>query len=95
MIAPAFSTASTRCPSARWAWPAVVRCRRWPSSLPTGQRLDARDLIVAVGDLPVDGDRRQVTPDPARGDPPLQVVLGVETRDLARVGVCLPIQDLS
>ena len=67
--------------------PAVVRCRRWRSSLPTGQRLDARDLIVVIGDLPVDGDRRQVTPDPARGGPPLQVALGVETRDLARVGV--------
>ena len=35
MMAPTFSAASTRCPSARWAQPAVVARRRCPRSLPT------------------------------------------------------------
>ena len=50
------------------------------------------DLVVAVDDLPLDGDGRQVAAVLARGDPPLEVVLCIEARDLARVGVGLPIQ---
>ena len=57
-----------------------------------GQRLDAFDLVVAVDDLPVDGNRRQITPVPARGDPPFKVVLRKEARDLARVGVGFAIE---
>ena len=58
-----------------------------------GQRLDAGDLVVAVDDPPVDGDRRQVATDPARGAPPFEVVLLVEARDLSGVGIRLPIQE--
>ena len=58
-----------------------------------GQRLDAFDLVVAVDDLPVDGDRRRVAAHPARGDPSFEVVLRVEACDRACVGVRLPIQE--
>ena len=57
------------------------------------KRLDAFDLVVAVDNPAVGGNPRQVAPDPARGDPPLQVVLGKEARDLARVGVGLPVEE--
>ena len=47
-----------------------------------GQRLDTFDLVVAVDD----------PADLARGDPPFEVILGIETRDLARVGIRLAIK---
>ena len=58
-----------------------------------GQGLDARDLVVAIDDPPVDLDVGQFQPIPAGGNPPLQVVLGVEGGNLPRVGVRLAIQE--
>ena len=57
-----------------------------------GQRHDAFDLVVAVDDLPVDCDPRQVAANPARGDPTFEIVLCIEARDLARVGIRLSVQ---
>ena len=58
-----------------------------------GQSFNALDLVVAVDDLLIDGDGRQVAADLPCGDPPFEVVLGVEARDLARMGVRLPFHE--
>ena len=58
-----------------------------------GQGFDAFDLVVAVDDLPVDGHRGQIAAHPACGDPPLQVVLGIETRNFSGVGIRFPVQE--
>ena len=60
-----------------------------------GQGLDARDLVLAIDDPPVDLDAGQFQPVPAGRDPPLQVVRGVEGGDLPRVGVRLTVEEPS
>ncbi len=57
------------------------------------ERLDALDLIMAVDYLPVDGDGRRVAPDLARRQPPFQVVLRVEARDLPCVSVGFTVEE--
>ena len=58
-----------------------------------GQSLDARDLVVAIDDPPVDLDAGQFQPIPAGGDPPLQVVGGIDSGDLPRVPVRLAVEE--
>ena len=57
------------------------------------QRLDARDLVVAIDDPSVDLDTAQFQPVPAGGDTPLQVVWGIEGREPPCVGVRLAVEE--
>ena len=56
------------------------------------QRLDAVDLVAAIHDLPVDRDVDQSAADRPGRDPALQVLLRIEGRDFARVGVRVTVQ---
>ena len=57
------------------------------------ERLDAVDLVAAVRNLAVDRDVGQRASYRSRGDPAFQIVLGVEGRDLAGVGVPVAVQE--
>ena len=55
------------------------------------ERIDALDLVVPVHDPPVGPDRGEVAAYCLRSDPALQVVLGIEARDLPRVSIGLAV----
>ena len=56
------------------------------------QRLDAVDLVAAVNDLPVDRDVDQRAANRLGCDPALKVLLRIEGRDFACVGVRVSVQ---